>query len=947
MQHDERLLGALRPRSRRPEIAPILEPESIALVGASERPGSLGTVVLRNLLDAGFAGEIYPVNPKHERVQGRRSYARVVDIGRPVDLALIVAPARVVPDVLRDCGEAGIRAAVILSGGFREAGAAGRALEDETVRVARAHGVRFIGPNCLGVLRPAAKLNASFSQAMAKRGRVALVSQSGAVCTALLDWASARDIGFSNVISTGIGADVDFGEILDYLLLDPETRAIMLYIEGVHDARRFLSALRAVSRAKPIVVMKVGRHSTGSRAAVSHTGALVGADDVFEAALDRAGVVRVREYADFFAVAETLHVGLTTEGPALAIVTNGGGPAVMAADAAADKGLVLAELGEASVAELDRELPSASSRGNPIDVLGDADAARYAAAVRVALADPAVHGVLAILIPTALTDPDAVAAGVIDEARHTSKPVLTCWVGDTSMRSAWARFRAARIPVFKTPEDAIEAFAAIAAHRRNQEELLQVPPPLRRQDPPDTETARDIIQQVRAEGRNVLDPIESKRLLAAFHVPVLAAATAATADEAAERAREIGFPLAMKLLSPDITHKTDVGGVRLGIGSEADARSAFEAIVAAAAAARPEARLDGVLLERMHTPHRARELMLGVSTDVVFGPVISIGLGGTLVEVIADRAVGLPPLNRLLVDRMIERTRAAKSLGPFRGAPPVDRDALVDAVLRVSELVAELPWIAELDINPLIVDASGAVAIDARFVLRDAPRDERPYAHMAIHPYPSGLEREHVLRDGTPLTIRPIRPEDARLEERFVAGLSERSRYLRFMYVLKQLTPEMLSRFTQIDYDREMALIAVVGEPGASAAAEARSPAGEAAAAEEAHDGVEQVGVARYIVDADGRECEFAVVVADRWQGRGVATRLLRDLIAAARERRLERMNGVVLRENANMLALARELGFEQRVHPDDAKLALISLELGGARDSATSDPGPPCGKKA
>src|SRR5690606_3427485 len=493
----------------------------------------------------------------------------------------------------------------------------------------------------------------------------------------------------------------------------------------------------------------------------------------------------------FFAVAETLHVGLSTEGPALAIVTNGGGPAVMAADAAADKGLVLATLGEPSLAALDRELPAAWSRGNPIDVLGDADAARYAAAVRVAAADPAVHGVLAILIPTALTDPDGIAAAVIDEARRTTKPVLACWVGDASMRSAWAAFRAARIPVFRTPEHAVEAFAAIAAHRRNQEERLQVPPPLRPQDPPDVAAARALIERARAEGRSVLDPIESKSLLAAFHVPVLRAATAATADEAAERAREIGFPLAMKLLSPDITHKTDVGGVRLGIEAEAEARAACETILAAAAAARPAARLDGVLLEPMHAPHRGRELMLGVSTDPVFGPVISIGLGGTLVEVIADRAVGLPPLNRLLFERMLERTRAVKSLGPFRGAPPADRDALADAALRVSEMVAQLPWIDELDINPLIVDASGVMAIDARVVLREAPADDRPFAHMAIHPYPSSLERRLVLRDGTPLTIRPIRPKDAELEARFVAGLSERSRYLRFMYLLKELTPEM------------------------------------------------------------------------------------------------------------------------------------------------------------
>src|SRR5690606_24022387 len=466
----------------------------------------------------------------------------------------------------------------------------GRALEEEVVRVARRHGIRFIGPNCLGVLRPAARLNASFSQAMAKRGGIALVSQSGAVCTALLDWASVRDIGFSNVVSTGIGVDVDFGEILDYLLLDPETRAIMLYVEGVHDARRFMSALRAVSRAKPIVVMKVGRHATGGRAAISHTGALVGADDVFEAALERAGVVRVVDYADFFAVAETLNAGLATRGPSLAIVTNGGGPAVMAADTVADKKLTLARLGDASVRELDRLLPAASSKGNPVDVLGDADPARYAAALRVCLADDAVDAVLAIMIPTALSEPDNVAKAVIEEAARTSKPVLACWIGDASMRSSWQRFRAAGIPVYRTPEVAIEAFAAMAAHRRNQEQLLQVPPPRREQDPPDIDAARRIIDAALAERRHVLDALASKAVLAAFRVPVLESARAASADEAAARAREIGFPVAMKLLSPDITHKTDVGGVRLGLESEDDVRNAYARILESARAARPDAR---------------------------------------------------------------------------------------------------------------------------------------------------------------------------------------------------------------------------------------------------------------------------------------------------------------------------------------------------------------------
>jgi len=899
-------VSALGMPRRRAQIARIFEPESIAVIGASERPGSLGTVVLRNLLDAGFPGPIHPVNPKHAEVQARRCFASVTEIGERVDLAVIAAPARVVPDVLRQCGAAGVGAAVILSAGFRETGAEGRALEDETVRVAREHGIRFIGPNCLGVLRPAARLNASFSQAMAKRGGVALVSQSGAVCTALLDWASVRDIGFSNVVSTGIGADVDFGEILDYLLLDPETRAIMLYVEGVHDARRFMSALRAVSRAKPIVVMKVGRHATGSRAAISHTGALVGADDVFEAALERAGVVRVIDYADFFAVAETLNAGLATRGPSLAIVTNGGGPAVMAADAVADKKLTLARLGEASVRELERLLPAASSKANPVDVLGDADPSRYASALRVCLADDAVDAVLAIMIPTALSEPDNVAKAVIEEAARTSKPVLACWIGDASMRSSWQRFRAAGIPVYRTPEVAIEAFAAMAAHRRNQEQLLQVPPPRREQDPPDIDAARRIIDAALAERRHVLDALASKAVLAAFRVPVLESARAASADEAAARAREIGFPVAMKLLSPDITHKTDVGGVRLGLESEDDVRNAYARILESARAARPDARIEGVIVERIHAPRGARELMVGVVTDEVFGPVIGLGLGGTLVEVIADRAVGLPPLSSLLVERMIDRTRAAKALGPFRGAAPANRDALVDVVLRISEMICELPWISELDINPLVVDEHGALAIDARIVLRDVAPGAEPYAHLAIHPYPRGLEWRHVLDDGTPITIRPIRPEDAELEKAFVAGLSERSRYLRFMTNVRELTAETVSRFTQIDYDREMALIALANVDGAA----------------------RQIGVARYIAEPDGRSCEFAVVVDDRWQRRGIATRLLTHLIDVARERRFERMNGVVLRENANMLALAKELGFEQRAVREDPQLVLIGRAL-------------------
>ncbi len=887
-------------------IAQIFRPQSVALVGASERPGSLGTVVLRNLLAAGFSGPIYPVNPRYETVQGLPCTTSVADIEGPVELAVVVAPARVVPDVLEACGRRGVRAAIILSGGFREIGTAGRDLERRVVETAQRHGIRFVGPNCLGVMRPDARLNATFSQAMARPGHIALVSQSGALCTAMLDWASPREIGFSSVVSLGIGADVDFDEVLDYLLLDTATRAVMLYVEGVHDARRFMSALRALSRAKPVIVMKVGRHAEGGRAAVSHTGALVGADDVFAAALERAGVVRVADYDEFFAVAETLHVGAAPRGRRLAIVTNGGGPGVMAADAAADNGIALAQLGDETHARLDRLMPAAASGANPVDVLGDADAARYRGALEACLADPGVDAALAILIPQALTDAADVAAEVVAVAEAAEKPILTCWMGDATMRSSRELFRRHGVPTFGAPERAVGAFAAAAAHHANQQLLLQVPEPLRPQAPPDAHSARKIMETALAGGRKLLDPLESQAVLAAFHIPVPAARTAADEREAEAAAEAVGYPLAMKLLSPDVTHKSDVGGVVLDLGSRADVRAAFARIMANVRTARPGARVDGVLLEPMLPARGGRELMLGLVNDPVFGPVISVGLGGTLVEIVADRAVGLPPLNRYLAERLIDGTRAARYLGAFRGRPPADRDAVVETMLRVSEMACELPWIAELDINPLVVDERGAVAIDARIALRPFEQTGLPYSHMAIHPYPSHLGGRYRLADGTALTVRPIRPEDAALEQAFVGQLSERSRYLRFMYSLKELTPQMLSRFTQIDYDREMALVALVEQDGRE----------------------QQVGVARYITEPDGRSCEFAVVVADAWQHRGIATRLLRSLIDVAKERRFTRMEGVALRENRGMLVLAKEIGFAERVSPEDSKLVLLSLIL-------------------
>jgi acetyltransferase len=889
-----------------PEIEALFEAKSVALVGASERPGSLGAAVLGNLCDSGFAGAIYSVNPRHAVLAGKPCYARVSSVPAPVDLAVVVTPAAAVASVLEDCGKHGVRTAVILSAGFRESGTQGRDLEQALLETARRWRIRFLGPNCLGIMRPRIGLNATFSHAMAKPGRIALVSQSGALCTAMLDWAVEHNVGFSTVVSSGIAADVDFGEILDYLALDAATEAIMLYVEGIHDARRFISALRAASRVKPVVVMKAGRHTSGGRAASSHTGALVGSDDVFGAALRRAGAVRVQAYTEFFAVAEALHMGLRTAGRRLAIVTNGGGPGVIAADAAADRGLDLAVLSAATRERLAGALPRAGSDVNPVDVLGDAGADRYADAVEVCLEDPAVDAVLAIMVPTATGDPEATAHECVALARQAAKPILSCWMGEGAVRSSRALFRAAGVPSFRTPEEAVEAFAAAAAHRANQQALLQVPEPLEFAATPDIAAARGIVAAALGAGRTLLDVVESKAVLRAFGIPVVASMPAGSAAEAVAIAAQIGYPVAMKIHSPDVVHKTDAGGVRVGIAGAGAVEAAYREIVASVRQREPAARIAGVLVEPLWRPPQGRELMLGVADDPVFGPVITVGLGGTLVEILRDRSVGLPPLNRYLASAMIASTRAARYLAAFRGWPAVDHGVLEDVLLRLSDLVCEVPEIAELDVNPLVVDQHGAVALDARVIVRTARAGAKAYAHMAIHPYPRELVGEHRLADGTAVTIRPIRPEDAEAERVFVNGLSARSRYLRFMYAVKEISPQMVARFTQIDYDREMALVAVV--PGAE------EPA--------------QIGVARYVVYPDGRNCEFAVVVADAWQGRGIATALLKRLIETAVARGLKRMDGIVLAENRGMLALARELGFEQRHAEHDPNLTLMSLRL-------------------
>jgi acetyltransferase len=894
------------PREPGHYLKALFEPRSVALVGASDRPDKLGARLLANLLAGGFAGEIFAVNPRHASVNGLPCVASVADLPYPVDLAVIATPARTVPDVIEECGRAGIRAAVVITAGFSETGPEGAALEKRLLENARRHGVRVMGPNCLGLMRPPIGLDATFARGGALSGSLALVSQSGAVCTAMLDWAKPSGVGFSSVISMGGSSDLDFGEVIDYLAADGKTEHILLYIEGVRDGRRLVGSLRAAARMKPVIVMKVGRHPAGSRAAVSHTGAIVGRDDVFDAVVRRTGVVRVATAGELVAAALALASNVHPRGERLAVVTNGGGPGVMAADRAADLNLPLATLSPGTIGKLQAALPPNWSHGNPIDLIGDAGPERYGAAVAACLEDPGVDGVVAILTPQAMTEADAAAKAVIEAASGSTKPVIACWMGDASVAGARRMLRCAGLPAYRLPETAVEAFAYLAQFYRNQRALLETPPPLVHAEPPDLGSARRIVRRALDEGRGLLDATESKDLLDAFRIPVARAVDAAGAEDAVAAADRIGYPVVMKIRSPDITHKSDVGGVRLAIPNGEDVRQAYAEMMAAVARVRPGARVSGVSIEPMVTRPHARELMAGIARDPIFGPAIAFGAGGIAIEVLKDRVVGLPPLNAALVADMIRGTRVAKMLSQFRHLPPVDRAALEAVLLRVSEMAVEMPEIEELDINPLVADERGVLALDARVVVREPPAGMPRYAHLAIHPYPADLAVQVELADGSRLALRPIRPEDGALETEFVEGLSPETRRLRFQSALRSLTPSMLARFTQIDYDREMAIVAIESRDGRD----------------------REVAVARYIRLPDAESCEFAIVVGDAWQNRGLGRRMMARLIAIARERGLKRMVGQVLAGNDAMLELCGRLGFEVSVDAEDAQLRRVTLAL-------------------
>ncbi len=880
-------------------------PKSVAIVGASERPESVGYRLLLNMQEAEFKGGLYPVNNKREYILGLKAYPDLNSVPEDLDLVVISTPAPTVPAVMRQCGEKGVNSVIIITAGFGELGEEGHRLQQEVLDIAHRYNIRLIGPNCLGVARPSGFLNATFGDGIIQDGNLALLSQSGAVCTAILDWAKSEDIGFSTVVSMGGAADIDFGEVLDYLATDTKTTGILMYVEGIRDARRFLSGLKAAARLKPVVLIKSGRHEAGIKAAMSHTGAMVGGDSVFDAAIERAGVVRVYSISELFSATRVLANNYEVTQDRLAIITNAGGPGVMSTDRAEDVGIKMAELSESSLHALNEVLPTHWSHANPVDILGDATSERYKQSLDVCLKDENIDGVLVILTPQAMTNPTEVAEFIIEGAKHSKKPVLAAWTGGAKVEEGRALFANSNVAHFNTPEVAVDAFGFLANYAQNQILLKQIPSPSDERVAPDAKGARLIIERVLAEGRDVLTAQESKAILAAFHIPVNQTVKVTSAKDAMIAAETLRFPVVLKINMPEFSHKSDIGGVRLNIGSVEDIARNFTEMEHAIKSKYPEIKEVGMTVEAMFKSDSGRELMIGVVRDPVFGPAISFGLGGTMVEVLKDNAVALPPLNAYMVEQMIAKTKAAKYLKAFRNMPAANQQALVDVLLNISEMVSELPEILELDINPLIVDAHGAIAVDARIKAETSHQLSR-YSHMAIHPYPHELTQRYLTANGTNVTIRPIRPEDAKMEKDFVARLSEKTKYFRYHQALQELTPEMLVRFTQIDYDREMAFVAVTDD--------STMP--------------DELGVGRYSVNPDGHSVEFAIVVADDCQRLGIGSKLMKTLMETAKAKGMLSFEAEVLKDNEPTLEMLKKLGFsvELIAGKDDVVRAIKDL---------------------
>jgi acetyltransferase len=885
----------------------LFAPASVAVIGASERPGSIGSVLTRNLAAGGFKGPVWAVNPHHEAVHGVPCFPAIAALPEAPDLALIATRIDAAPALVAELGARGTRAAVVISACREDA--EGAALKTAILEAARPHTLRVVGPNCLGLMTPAIGLNASFAHMPPQPGRIAFVTQSGAIVTSMIDWAHARDIGFSQVVSLGDMSDVDIGDMLDFLANDAGTDAILLYIEAVTAARKFVSAARAAARTKPVIVVKGGRFAAGARAAATHTGAMMGRDEVYEAVFRRTGIVRVYTLQELFNAAETLGRVRRLPGERLAILTNGGGLAVLAADALASLEGTLATLADETVAALDAVLPENWSRANPVDVIGDADPARLSSAATILAADRNVDALLIVHCPTAVCPGVPAAQAIIDALAGKRGPqLLTSWVGGETAVKARELFSAANVPTYPTPEQAIRGFMHAVSHARGQRILLETPELAPETREPELHAVGEILAAARAAGRQWLLAGEARAVLKAYGFEVVEPLLAATPAEAGAAAARIGAPVALKIVSPDIPHKTDFGGVVLDLGDPEATRAAAEAMHAGIRARLPQARIEGFAVERMVRRPGAYELILGMSCDPQFGPVVVFGQGGTATEVISDTALALPPLNMQLARALIARTRIARLLAGARGMPPANIDAIALALVNLAQLVCDFAEIAELDINPLLADESGVIVLDARIRIEEsaAPGTDR----LAIKPYPRELEEDVPLADGRVLWLRPVLPEDEPSLQRAFSKLTPEEIYLRFFAPLKALSHAMATRFTQIDYDRQMVLILTEhGPPGTT----------------------EFYGSVNIVCDPDMQHAEYAILVQHDMTGMGLGGLLMRRIIAYARRRGIREIFGEVLTQNHSMLSLCQQLGFRLEANPHDQSVVTVRLPLGDA----------------
>jgi len=891
-------------RSEPHPLDAIFAPRSVAVIGASDRANSVGRAVLWSLVSSPFGGTVYPVSEKRSSVLGIKAYKSVADLPEAVDLAVVVTPAATVPGIVGECVEAGIRGAIVISAGFKEHGEKGKELERQILERIRGTGLRLIGPNCLGVMNPISGLNATFASNIARPGNVGFISQSGALCTAILDWAQKEMVGFSAFVSVGSMLDVDWGDLIDYLGNDPRTQSIIMYMESVGDARSFLSAAREVSLNKPIIVIKAGRTEAAAQAAASHTGALTGSDEVLEAAFRRCGALRVQTIADLFYLAEVLAKQPRPKGPRLAIVTNAGGPGVLAADGLLSNGGQLAPLSAESMEALNQILPPHWSHSNPIDVLGDALPDRYAKVVDIAVHDPNIDGLLAITCPQGMAQPTMTAEHLKAYASSTGKPVLASWMGGTEVAAGTDILNRAGIPTFQFPDTAARVFCYMWRYSYVLRGLYETPVLRGEADEGlDRGRAAQIVDNVRKAGRTLLSEVESKQLLTAYGLSTVQTEIAACEDEAVKKADGIGYPVVVKLLSQSITHKTDVGGVQLNLRDPDAVRRAYRAIEVSVLEKAGEGHFQGVTVQPL-MKLEGYELIVGSSVDSQFGPVLLFGAGGQLVEVLQDRALSLPPLNTTLARRMMEQTKVFTALEGVRGRKPVDLAALEEFLVRFSQLVVEQRWIKEIDINPVLASPERIVALDARVVLHGAEVSEDKLPALAIRSYPVQYVKPWMMKNSRPVTIRPIRPEDEPLLIRLHQVLSERTVYLRYFQPLKlsqRTAHERLTRICFIDYDREMVLVVEHKSDDSS---------------------TEIIAIGRLSkLRGDGNEAELAVLVDDRHQSQGLGTELYRRLIAVAKDEKIKRVISTVLAENREMRALCQKLGFRMEADLEDGTI--------------------------